>query len=416
MPWSYLATMTDITQEKNDEQKTFEALQVAFDSAQQANSAKSDFLSRMSHDIRTPMNAIIGMTAIAATCLDDKERLLNCLDKINISSKHLMSLINEVLDMSRIESGRMVLSEEKINIHDLVDSLVSIIHPQAENKKQHLEVLVSDITHPYVIGDSLRLQQCFLNFLNNAVKYTPDGGTVTLSVTERADNSADSSIYEFIIEDNGYGMNPDFLNHIFEPFAREEDSRISKIQGTGLGMPIAYNIVSLMDGSIDVTSIPDKGSKFIVTIRLKVQIGTENQDDSSDTQKESETYDFTGKRILIVEDNEINLEIAEELLQMTGATIETAENGKIALDMVRESEAFHYDLIIMDIQMPVMNGYKATMAIRSLDRPDTKSLPIFAMTANAFVEDVDMARNAGMQEHIAKPLNIETLYSAIKKW
>ncbi|MBE6030479.1 MAG: response regulator [Clostridiales bacterium] len=416
MPWSYLATMTDITQEKNDEQKTFEALQVAFDSAQQANSAKSDFLSRMSHDIRTPMNAIIGMTAIAATCLDDKERLSNCLEKINISSKHLMSLINEVLDMSRIESGRMVLSEEKINIHDLVDSLVSIIHPQVENKKQHLEVSVSDITHPYVIGDSLRLQQCFLNFLNNAVKYTPEGGCVTLSVTERPDSSADSSIYEFIIEDNGYGMKPDFLNHIFEPFAREEDSRISKIQGTGLGMPIAYNIVSLMDGSIDVTSIPDKGSKFIVTIRLKVQTGPENQEASSDTQKESETYDFTGKRILIVEDNEINLEIAEELLQMTGATIETAENGKIALDMVRESEAFHYDLIIMDIQMPVMNGYNATMAIRSLDRPDTKSLPIFAMTANAFVEDVDMARNAGMQEHIAKPLNIETLYSAIKKW
>lgn len=414
---SYLVTLNDITEEKVAEQKTFEALHIAFDSAKRANSAMIEFLSRMSHDIRTPMNAIMGMTAIATTCLDDKEHLSKCLDKINVSSKHLMNLLNEILDMSRIESGRMILAEENLNIYVLTDNITAMINSQLSAKSQKLDVNFSNILHPDLIGDRMRMQQCFLNFLTNSIKYTPEGGHISLSISERPCDIPDFALYEFIFEDDGYGMDPDFVEHIFEPFTREEDSRTSKIQGTGLGMTIAYNIVSLMEGHIDVWSKRDEGSRFTVTVNLKIQSSTHDDVTENESHIMSpSSYDFSGKRILLVEDNEMNLEIAQEILEMTGAEVDTAENGKIALDKVNDSNPGYYDIIIMDIQMPVMNGYDAAIAIRSLDRSDTKALPIIAMTANAFAEDVDLARNSGMQEHVAKPLNVEELFSAIQKW
>ena len=542
-----LASM-DVSQEKKAEIESNKALKDAYRAAENASRAKTEFLSNMSHDIRTPMNAIVGLTAIAGANIESQDRVVECLGKITKSSRHLLGLINEVLDMARIESGRMSLAEEDFSLPELVDNLLTLTKPAIDEHKHQLEVHVEHIEHEAVCGDSLRIQQVFVNLMSNAVKYTPDGGNITLTIEEKPNGFSELGCYEFSIEDNGIGMTPEFQKIMFEPFSRADDHRTTKVQGTGLGMAIARNIVNLMNGDIQVESAPNKGTKITVTVYLKLQENEKEQekelldlpvlvvdDDktccestvatlqeigiggewvltgkeavercyarhetnsdyfavildwkmpemdgiatarkirervgeevtiiiltsfdfseieeearaagvnafmakplfrsrltatlrqftSGKQEKNARNYledfakeNYAGKRILLVEDNELNREIATEIIGMTGVTIDRAENGKIAVEKVMEAPEKWYDLIFMDIQMPIMNGYEATAAIRALAGSRCK-VPIIAMTANAFAEDVQLAKNTGMNEHIAKPLDLNKLNDVLKQW
>ena len=538
----------DVSQEKKAEIESHKALKDAYRAAENASRAKTEFLSNMSHDIRTPMNAIIGLTAIAGANIESQDRVVECLGKITKSSRHLLGLINEVLDMARIESGRMSLAEEDFSLPELVDNLLTLTKPAIDEHKHQLEVHVEHIEHEAVCGDSLRIQQVFVNLMSNAVKYTPDGGNITLTIKEKPNGFSELGCYEFSIEDNGIGMTPEFQKIMFEPFSRADDHRTTKVQGTGLGMAIARNIVNLMNGNIQVESAPNKGTKITVTVYLKLQENEKEQEkelldlpvlvvdddktccestvatlqeigiagewvltgkeavercaarhktgrdyfavildwkmpemdgiatarrirecvgedvtiiiltsfDFSEIEEEARAVgvnafmakplfrsrltatlrqftsgkkeknarnyledfakeNYAGKRILLVEDNALNREIATEIIGMTGVTIDIAENGKIAVEKVMEAPEKWYDLIFMDIQMPIMNGYEATAAIRALAGSRGK-VPIIAMTANAFAEDVQLAKNTGMNEHIAKPLDLNKLNDVLKQW
>ena len=539
----------DTTAEKLVEIQSRKALREAYEAAERASSAKTEFLSNMSHDIRTPMNAIIGMTAIAGANIENQDRVIDCLGKITQSSRHLLSLINEVLDMSRIESGKITLVEEEFNLSDLCDNLVSMTKAQTDLHGHRFQVHINRIKHEDVCGDSMRIQQLVTNILSNAVKYTPDGGQIDFSIREIPTSSRGVGCYEFVVKDNGMGMSKEFQKVLFEPFTRADDKRTSKIQGTGLGMTIARNFAKMMNGDIKVESELGKGSKFTVTIFLKQQnkeiadieelidlpvlvvdddrsccettvellkeIGIDGEWVSSgeeavartvERHERNENYfaiiidwkmpgmdgiettrqirkqvgkdvtiiilsaydyaeieqearaagvdefiakplfrsrltatlknivegkpsaaarhylsdisqcDYKDKRILLVEDNDLNREIAQEIISMTGAAVETAENGKDAVGMLTAAPKGYYDLIFMDIQMPVMNGYEATAAIRSLGKCDGESIPIVAMTANAFAEDILLAKNAGMNEHISKPLDMTRLRDVLGRW
>lgn len=538
----------DVSQEKKAEIESHKALKDAYRAAENASRAKTEFLSNMSHDIRTPMNAIIGLTAIAGANIESQDRVVECLGKITKSSRHLLGLINEVLDMARIESGRMSLAEEDFSLPELVDNLLTLTKPAIDEHNHQLEVHVEHIEHEAVCGDSLRIQQVFVNLMSNAVKYTPDGGNITLTIKEKPNGFSELGCYEFSIEDNGIGMTPEFQKIMFEPFSRADDHRTTKVQGTGLGMAIARNIVNLMNGDIQVESAPNKGTKITVTVYLKLQENEKEQEkelldlpvlvvdddktccestvatlqeigiagewvltgkeavercaarhktgrdyfavildwkmpemdgiatarrirecvgeevtiiiltsfDFSEIEEEARAVgvnafmakplfrsrltatlrqftsgkkeknarnyledfakeNYAGKRILLVEDNALNREIATEIIGMTGVTIDIAENGKIAVEKVMEAPEKWYDLIFMDIQMPIMNGYEATAAIRALAGSRGK-VPIIAMTANAFAEDVQLAKNTGMNEHIAKPLDLNKLNDVLKQW
>ena len=538
----------DVSQEKKAEIESHKALKEAYRAAENASRAKTEFLSNMSHDIRTPMNAIVGLTAIAGANIESQDKVVECLGKITKSSRHLLGLINEVLDMARIESGRISLAEEDFSLPELVDNLLTLTKPAIDEHHHQLEVHVEHIEHEAVCGDSLRIQQVFVNLMSNAVKYTPDGGNITLTIKEKPNGFSKLGCYEFSIEDNGIGMTPEFQKIMFEPFSRADDHRTTKVQGTGLGMAIARNIVNLMNGDIQVESAPNKGTKITVTVYLKLQENEKEQEkelldlpvlvvdddktccestvatlqeigiagewvltgkeavercaarhktgrdyfavildwkmpeidgiatarkirervgedvtiiiltsfDFSEIEEEARAAgvnafmakplfrsrltatlrqftsgkkeenarnyledfakeNYAGKRILLVEDNELNREIATEIIGMTGVTIDSAENGKIAVENVMEAPEKWYDLIFMDIQMPVMNGYEATAAIRALAGSRGK-VPIIAMTANAFAEDVQLAKNTGMNEHIAKPLDLNKLNDVLKQW
>ena len=514
----------------------------------QMQEEKEAWVRSMSHDIRTPMNAIVGLTAIAGANIESQDRVIECLSKITESSRHLLGLINEVLDMARIESGKMTLAQEDFNLSELVDNLITLTKPVLDEHKHNFDIHINHIEHEAVCGDSLRIQQVFVNLMSNAIKYTPDGGNIIFSIEEKPNGFSELGCYEFTIEDNGIGMSPEFQKIMFDPFSRADDHRTTRVQGTGLGMAISRNIVNLMNGTIKVDSTLHKGTKITVTIYLELQEKEKEQDrdlmnlpvlvvdddrtccestvatlkeigimgewvlsgreavercyarhelkddyfavildwkmpemDGIETarqirkrigkeitiivltsyefseieeeakaagvdafiakplfrsrltatlrqftsgrkEKTARNYleklsesDYTGKRILLVEDNELNREIAGEILQMTGAKVETAENGKIAVEKVEASPEGLYDLVFMDIQMPVMNGYEATAAIRSLPGEKGK-LPIVAMTANAFAEDVQLAKNTGMNGHIAKPLDMNKLNDVLKNW
>ncbi len=546
-PERVLYAIQDVTALKEREQQIRLALKNSTEAAEAANRAKSDFLARMSHDIRTPMNAIMGMTAVAAMHIDDKERLTDCLSKITISSRHLLALINDVLDMSKIESGKVSLSEEPFSIADMVDSVVTIIKAQVKPKRQDLKVHINEIDHENVIGDHLRLRQVLLNILGNAVKFTPEEGKINFEIRECESRINGMACFEFVCEDNGMGMDKEFLKTIFDPFSRAGNAK--SIEGTGLGMPITRNIVRMMSGEISVESEPGKGSKFTVRLHLKIQardaedikaladlavlVADDDKDscvttcdilsgigmkpeyvlsgreavsktveahdsgrgysalildwkmpgmDGVETAREIRkkigdelpililsAYDWTdieaearqagiqafiekplfrsrliyalksvlsedseegnklvpddlknaefkGRRVLLVEDNELNLEIATELLSYTGVEVESAENGQVAVDKFKASGEGYYDLVFMDIQMPVMNGYEAAVNIRALDRQDSGKVPIIAMTANAFSDDIFKAHEAGMNDHISKPVEVEKLIEALRKW
>ncbi len=410
---SVLLAVEDITELKLEDERKAAALKEAYNNAQAANNAKSVFLASMSHDIRTPMNAIIGMTTIARSHIDDSARVEDCLDKISLSSKHLLGLINDVLDMSKIESGRIDLSESNFDIHDLVESLQVLVRPPAEAKQQTLSLEAKDIIHEHVCGDIGRIQQIFVNLIGNSVKYTPEKGRISFTVTERPSQSTTFCTYEFTISDNGIGMSEEFVKKIFDPFTRAQDSRIKNIQGSGLGMSITRNLITMMDGSIDVDSRLNEGTTIRVTLLLKLNVSgvSEKEDDEGPLQES-----FPGKKILLVEDNLLNAEIATEILGMYDIAVEHVANGKLAVDKMMEVQDDYYDMILMDIQMPVMNGYEATVAIRALPGAYVQKVPIIALSANAFEEDVQKAKNAGMNAHLAKPLETKEMLKAFNKY
>jgi PAS domain S-box-containing protein len=412
-PITYVGIFVDITAQKETGQKLQEQrklLEEALEKAQRASQAKTLFLNNMSHDIRTPMNAIIGFTNLAATHMDNQELVRSYLDKITTSSSHLLSLINDVLDMSRIESGKVVIDEMACSLPHVLQDLQSMIQTDLEDKGLNFHLDDSALVHPYVVCDQLRLNQVLLNILSNALKFTPAGGDISVSATERPGNGPDAAVYEFCIRDTGIGMAPDFLEHIFEPFERERTSTVSGIQGTGLGMSITKNLAELMNGKIIVESRKGQGSAFLCTFSFPFSEhpAGQNMPGGPDAQQ------IAGCRLLLVEDNELNQEIAMTILEEAGCTVDVASDGAEAVEKVRGSSADPYDLVLMDIQMPVMDGFEATKVIRAMEIPCLASLPIVAMTANAFEEDRQRVLAAGMNGHLGKPIDVDKLFSTLQ--
>lgn len=396
-----------ISQEINDQKKAEQKLQDALVQAEQANKAKTFFLSNMSHDIRTPMNAIIGFTSLAIRHMEDKNRLQDYLAKITTSSEHLLSLINDVLDMRRIESGSVKLEESDVSLPELLQNVKSIVQTNAYQKDQQLLFEVN-VKNEYIVADKLRLNQVLLNLLSNAIKFTQNKGEICLIVEEKPCSTAGAVCIEFRVKDNGIGISPKFREHIFEAFAREETSTVSGIQGTGLGMAITKNIVSMMGGDIKVVSEEGSGTEFIVTLQFKVGKNV----DLLEPEKLPDV-DFRGTRILLAEDNPLNQEIASTLLKEAGFVVDVANNGKEAVEKIQEAPAETYKLVLMDIQMPVMDGYQAAQEIRELKDAIKARTLIVAMTANAFEEDRQKAIDFGMNGHLAKPIDVNKLMETL---
>ena len=386
----------------------------ALQTAENANKAKTDFLSNMSHDIRTPMNAIIGIISLIRHNAGDKEKVIEYADKIAISSQHLLGIINDVLDMSKIEAGKTVFKYSDFSILDSIEELNTIFHSQANEKNQSFIITKENLKHEWVNGDKVHLMQIFSNLLSNAIKYTQEGGVIQFIAEESETNSSTYGKYHFIVSDNGMGMSADFKETIFDAFTRAESSVTNKIQGTGLGMAITKNLVESMGGTIEVESEPNRGSRFEVILNLKI---VENRVVSSTEQIEMHETDsdiLDGMRILCAEDNELNAEILMELLKLEGAECTICENGKRVLEAFEQSVPGEYDMILMDVQMPVMNGYEATEAIRRSSHEQAKTIPIIAMTANAFSEDMQHSLAAGMNAHISKPVDMKLLKKTIR--
>ena len=389
---------------------TTEALQTA----ENANKAKTDFLSNMSHDIRTPMNAIIGMTSLIRHDAGNKAKVIEYADKIDISSQHLLGIINDVLDMSKIEAGKTVFKYTDFSILDFITELNTIFHSQIDEKNQTLTIIKENIRHEWVNGDQVHLMQIFSNLVSNAVKYTQEGGKIQFLVEECETKSSVYAKYRFLVSDNGMGMSADFKDTIFDAFTRAESSMTNKIQGTGLGMAITKNLVEAMGGTIDVESELGQGSCFEVLIDLRI---AEDRFVSSAEQAEKDEPAgnvLKGMRFLCAEDNELNAEILMELLKIEGAECTICENGKRVLEAFEQSAPGDYDMILMDVQMPVMNGYEATKAIRRSSHELAKTIPIIAMTANAFSEDIQHSLAAGMNAHISKPVEMKVLKKTIR--
>ena len=389
---------------------TTEALQTA----ENANKAKTDFLSNMSHDIRTPMNAIIGMTSLIRHDAGNKAKVIEYADKIDISSQHLLGIINDILDMSKIEAGKTVFKYTDFSMPDLIEELNTIFQPQIAERNQTLMVIKENIRHEWVNGDQVHLMQIFSNLLSNAVKYTQEGGKIQFLVEECETKSSVYAKYRFLVSDNGMGMSADFKETIFDPFTRAEGSVTNKIQGTGLGMAITRNLVEAMGGTIDVESELGQGSCFEVLIDLRI---AEDRSVSSTVQEEKNEQNdniFQGMRFLCAEDNELNAEILTELLKIEGAECTICENGEEILKTFEKSAPGDYDMILMDVQMPVMNGYEATKAIRRSSHELAKKIPIIAMTANAFSEDIQHSLAAGMNAHVSKPVEMRVLEKTIR--
>ena len=413
----------------------------ALDRARSADSAKSTFLTNMSHDIRTPMNAIIGFTNIASTHLDDRERVKDALDKIRTSSNHLLSLINDVLDMSRIESGRITINEDRCDLTKIVENIRGIMMPQMAGKSLKFSVDMKTVSKPEVYCDETRVTQILLNLLSNAVKYTEPGGKVSLTILQKPCQSGRRYCgYVFIVSDTGIGISKDFISHVFEPFERETGRPGNNAYGSGLGMSIAKGIVDMMGGNIRVESEENVGTRFIVDLEFRpvsggeqpqsqepgtqmIDSGQVSSDDmavfqENENPKKGRGGDvgwIEGRRLLLVEDNPLNREIAEDMLTEDGFKVETAENGRIAVQKIINADPWYYSAVLMDIQMPVMDGYEATKRIRSLPDRSRAQIPIIAMTANAFKEDRSRAAESGMDAYITKPVDVLTLRYVLRR-
>ena len=390
---------------------TTEALQTA----ENANKAKTDFLSNMSHDIRTPMNAIIGMTSLIRHDAGNKAKVIEYADKIDISSQHLLGIINDVLDMSKIEAGKTVFKYTDFSILDFITELNTIFHSQIDEKNQTLTIIKENIRHEWVNGDKVHLMQIFSNLVSNAVKYTQKGGKIQFLVEECETKSSVYAKYRFLVSDNGIGMSADFKETIFDAFTRAESSVTNKIQGTGLGMAITRNLVEAMGGTIDVESELGQGSCFEVFIDLRIAEDRKVVLTAQEEIDEPDSNTLKGMRFLCAEDNELNAEILMELLKIEGAECIICENGERVLEAFEQSAPGDYDMILMDVQMPVMNGYDATRAIRRSTHKLAKTIPIIAMTANAFSEDIQYSLAAGMNAHISKPVDMKTLEKTIRR-
>ena len=406
--------MKDMEESNKKLKKAKDITTEALQTAENANKAKTDFLSNMSHDIRTPMNAIIGMTSLIRHDAGNKAKVIEYADKIDISSQHLLGIINDVLDMSKIEAGKTVFKYTDFSILDFITELNTIFHSQIDEKNQTLTIIKENIRHEWVNGDQVHLMQIFSNLVSNAVKYTQKGGKIQFLVEECETKSSVYAKYRFLVSDNGMGMSADFKDTIFDAFTRAESSMTNKIQGTGLGMAITKNLVEAMGGTIDVESELGQGSCFEVLIDLRI---AEDRFVSSAEQAEKDEPAgnvLKGMRFLCAEDNELNAEILMELLKIEGAECTICENGKRVLEAFEQSAPGDYDMILMDVQMPVMNGYEATKAIRRSSHELAMTIPIIAMTANAFSEDIQHSLAAGMNAHVSKPVEMKVLEKTIR--
>lgn len=383
--------------------------------ANERSRAKTIFLSNMSHDIRTPMNAIIGYIDLAENEASTYEELKEYLSKIKASSKHLLALINDVLEMSRIESGKMELEPVPINLKSTMDDLRDLFSTLMREKKIEYIVDAEGISNEYVYCDKNRLNRVLLNLVSNAYKFTPEGGKVTASVKEKKPRTKGKALYEISVKDNGVGMSKEFVSKVFDAFEREDDTAVSGIRGTGLGMSIVKRIVDMMGGTIDVKSEKGKGTEYVIKLELQLQSEEDIKKAKESQANRPSIMDFTGKTALLVDDMPINRKIAVKLLERSGFTVEQAENGQEAVEIVRNSTPGHFDVILMDVQMPLLNGYEATMAIRSLPDPLVSQVPIVAMTANAFYEDIRKAKEAGMDGHIAKPIDVKKMLEELSR-
>lgn len=381
--------------------------------AQNANEAKSKFLTSMSHDIRTPMNAIIGMTEMANYYIDDKEKVQDCLKKINDSSSMLLHLINNVLDMSEIENHELKLKESSFELRELVDKIYAVLEQTANAKKLTFEVRCEQIRDNRLIGDVVRLRQVLMNLVSNSLKFTPPGGKVGLLI--RQEDNVESGYASFVIEvkDTGIGMKQEFIDTmIFKPFERDDTRYVNKTEGNGIGMSITKTILDVMGAGLQIESEVGKGTSFLIHVKLKV-----DSDDTCEEHNEINSIpNLEGKRLLVVEDNEINMEIIVSILERTQAEIKQAWNAEDALKIFEESEEGYFSLIFFDIQLPGMNGYEAVKIIRGMDRHDASEVPILAMTANAFSQDVEQSLSSGMNDHISKPIDIDVLYRKLQTY
>ena len=375
-----------------------------------ANKSKSEFLSRMSHDIRTPMNAIVGMTEIAKLHADDRERLEDCIEKIQRESMHLQTLINDVLDISKIESGKLTINLEDACLNDIVESINITVRTLVGKRKLNYRYVERDILRPYMRMDTLRITQIYMNLVSNAIKYTPDGGDIRLEVWQEPCDTPGRVVLAACVCDNGIGMTQEFMRDMYSEFSRGTDTRVNKIQGSGLGLAIVKTLTELMDGTIQAESAVGEGTSFTVKIPVEVAQGKT----VVETRQEKVERLPSDLKILLAEDNALNYEITYEILTAFGMEVEWAQNGAIAVEQFQASQEGQYDLILMDMQMPVMNGLEATRAIRGLERRDAKTIPIIAITANAFAEDRAVCLEAGMNDHIPKPIDVDKLLDVLR--
>lgn len=405
----YILSILDVTKEEQMQ----ESLRTSMLAAQEASRVKSDFLSQMSHEIRTPMNAVLGMAQIAETKLDDRARVADCLKKIEASSRHLLGLINDILDISKIESRKMSLSQSWFTLDGLLTDVQAIISVQAAVREQTF-TLHSEAGQVELLADQMRLSQVLVNLLNNAVKYTPRGGRISLSVSLSPSKVAGRCQLHFVVSDNGIGMSKAFQERLFLPFEREDDQDVRAQTGTGLGLPIVQSMVSLMGGTIQVESEKGAGTTFYVDMEMKCKAGGGNM--PAEAAEQDSPIDLSGMVVLLAEDNELNREIAAEFLKMSGVQVECAVDGVDAFERFQASAPGRFHLILMDMQMPRWDGLEATRRIRALDRPDAKTVPILAVTANAYMEDEQRCLAAGMNDHLAKPLELREFYRKVKKY
>lgn len=414
---SVVLCFKDIDNTKKQELSRMEFMQESLDSVDQMAKSKNIFFSNMSHDMRTPLNGIIGLTNLAMSNLEDPERTKDTFRKIQGLSNQLLTLINDILELSKMEQGKLEIRNQNFNIRENMEELVFVYQTQITDKQKQFDVLIH-VDDEWVNSDWSRIQQILDNLLSNAFKFTEENGKIRLQVTEQKDSNSKFGKYQIIVEDDGAGMSRDFLKKIFIPFERETKFGAAKVAGTGLGMPIVHDLVIKMQGTIEVTSSLGNGTTFTVMLPLEIcntDASGNTEQSGEDTTDSVEELDGNGRKVLIAEDNEINMEIGVEILRMFGFEVEQAWNGKEALDLFRESEENEYALIVMDMKMPVMDGCEAARQIRRLNRPDAKTIPIIAATANAFTEDIALTQKAGMNAHISKPIDFDVLKKTIAK-